>query len=227
MNAVLRASQEGGWGMWSPLAVLVVTAHVLVERALWFRRSAYDPEALFAVLEERVRARDVAAAITHCAQIHAPVVRVTLAGLTRLREGRVAVEAAVRQAVLREAPKGEGRIAWLSTCAQVAALTGFLGTLTGFIAPAGGTAGHGGEGGPTIDPARKAELLAGSTADALRSTQFGLLAGLVAVGGYVLLRAAADGRRRELDAAAAWAVTLADAHRADAETGGPYRSLGG
>lgn len=46
----------------------------------------------------------------------------------------------------------------------------------------------------------------------------------LAAGGYALLRAAANARRRELDAVAAWAITVADTHQAIGETSGPYRS---
>lgn len=130
--------------------------------------------------------------------------------------------AAVDQAVLKEAPRAEQRVTWLATSAQVAALLGFLGTLSGLVAP-GHCGGYWGEGGPTIDPARKAEMLAGSVSEALRCTQLGLLTALVAGLGYGAFRVAVRARERELDAAAGWAVALADTHRALSEQGAPYR----
>jgi biopolymer transport protein ExbB/TolQ len=222
MNAVMQAWKEGGWGMQPLMAVLVLTVCVLVERALWFRRSAFAAEELFDLLDERVWSRDVAGAITQCTLIHRPVVRVLLAGLLHLGKSAAEVKAAVDQAVLKEAPRAEQRVAWLATSAQVAALLGFLGTLSGLIAP-GHHGGYGGAGGPTIDPARKAEMLAGSVSEALRCTQLGLLTALVAGVGYAAFRVAVRARERELDAAAGWVVALADTHRALSEQGAPYR----
>lgn len=223
MNAVMQAWREGGWGMYPLVPVMVLTMNVIVERAAWFRRSAFDAEELMALVEERVRAHDAAAAVTQCTLIHAPVVRVVLAGLLQLGRGDAEVRSAVAGAVLREAPRADRRVGWLATFAQVGALLGFLGTVTGLTVCYSSTGGHGGEGGPTIDPARKAELLAGSISEALNCTQFGLLVALVAGVGYAALTAAARSRQRELDAAAAWVVALADTHRAQWEAPAPYR----
>lgn len=221
MNAVMQAWKEGGWGMYPLVPVMVLTVNVIVERAAWFRRSAFDAEELMALVEERVRAHDPAAAVTQCTQIHAPVVRVVLAGLLQLGRGDAEVRSAVAGAVLREAPRADRRVGWLATFAQVGALLGFFGTLTGLVGPPPHW--YGGEGGPTIDPARRAEWLAGSVSEALHCTQFGLLVALVAGVGYAALTAAARSRQRELDAAAAWVVALADTHRAQWEAPAPYR----
>lgn len=229
MNPVLTALKQGGWGMYPLAAALFVALSVVVERALWFRRTAFDAEELLDFVEERVLARDVDAAVTQCTLIAAPVARVILAGLMRVDHGASAVGAALEQAVLREAPRAERRIAWLATLAQVAGLLGLFGTFSALLfAHSGyhyGTDGCGfsDEGGPTIDPPRRAEMLACDIGEALRCVQFGLLVGAVAVAGYALLRHAARARERELRAAAARVVALADTHRALQEPGVPYR----
>jgi biopolymer transport protein ExbB len=222
MNAMMLAWEEGGRGMQPLVAVLVLTVYVIVERALWFRRSAFDAEELFDLLKERVRSRDLTGAIRQCTQIRTPVVRVVLAGLLHLGKSAAQVKVAVDLAVLKEAPHAERRVAWLATFAQVAALLGLLGTLTGLGAPS--LHGYGAEEGPTIDPARKAELLVGSLSEALRCTQLGLLTALIASVGYAAFRAAVRAREWELDAAAGWVVALAYTHRALSEEGTPYRS---
>jgi biopolymer transport protein ExbB/TolQ len=225
MNAMMLAWKEGGWWMQPLGAVLVLTVYVIVERALWFQRSAFDAEEPFELLKERGRSRDLAGAITQCTLIRTPVMRVVLAGLMHLGKSSAQVKMAVDLAVLKEAPQAERRVAWLATFAQVAALLGFLGTSTGLVVPSS----HGCRyvGGPTIDPAGKAEFLAGSISEALRCTQFGLLTTLIASVGYAALRAAVRAREREFDAAAGWVVALAYTHRALSEEGTPYRSSAG
>lgn len=225
MNAMMQAWEEGGWGMQPLGAVLVLTVFVIVERALWFQRSAFDAEELFELLKERVRSRDLAGAITRCTLIRTPVVRVVLAGLLHLGKSSARLKMAVDLAVLKEAPQAERRVAWLATFAQVAALLGFLGTLTGLVAPSSHGCRY--EGGPIIDPARKAEFMAGSISEALRCTQLGLLTALIASVAYAAFRAAVRARERELDAAAGWVIALAYTHRALSEEGTPYRSSSG
>jgi hypothetical protein len=71
---MMLAWKEGGWWMQPLGAVLVLTVYVIVERALWFQRSAFDAEEPFELLKERGRSRDLAGAITQCTLIRTPVV---------------------------------------------------------------------------------------------------------------------------------------------------------
>ncbi len=225
MNRLLDALKEGGWGMYPLGATLFVALSVVVERALWFRRSAFDAEELLDLIEERVSSRDLGAAVTQCTLIAAPVARVILAGLMQFDRGASMVTAALEQAVAREAPRAERRVAWLATLAQVAGLLGLFGTFSAMMFAHSGYRGRDRCGGSnlTLDPARMAELLACDTSSALRCTQLGLLVALVSVTSYALLRYAVRARERELDAAAARIVALADTHRALLEPGVPYR----
>lgn len=224
MHAALRVWTYG-WGMYALGLVLLASLSVAVERALWFRRSAFDAEELLDFVEERVLARDVEAAVTQCTLFTAPVVRVILAGLLRLDRGAPETASALEQAVLREGPRAERGMAWLATLAQVAALLGLFGAITALIygsVPSEWCVAATGPG-PTIDPARRAEMLACDIGQALRCVQLGLLVAIVTTVGYALLRYAVRARERELRAAAARVVALADTHRALQEPGVPYR----
>lgn len=226
MNPVLLALKQGGWGMYPLGATLFVALSLVVERALWFRRSAFHAEELLDLVEERVSSRDLGAAVTQCTLIAAPVARVVLAGLMQFDRGASVVGSALEQAVLREAPRAERGVAWLATLAQVAGLLGLFGTFSALTSAHSGQRGGdwcSGDGGPTIDAPRKAELLACDIGEALRCIQLGLLVAVVAVVGYALLRHAVQCREWELRAAAARVVALADTHRALLEPGVPYR----
>ena len=65
-------------------------------------------------------------------------------------------------------------------------LSGLLGTITGLIA-AFGAVGGSHEGGPSIDPAKKAELLAGGISEAMNCTAFGLIVAILGLIGFALL----------------------------------------
>lgn len=224
MNAITQALQEGGSGTHPLVFALVAATCIAIERAIWFRQSAFDATELLDFAEERVRARDVGAAVTQCTLFAVPVVRVILAGLMHLDRSAAEIASALEQAMLRETPRAERRVAWLATLAQLAGLLGLLGTITGMLVTPTHSHGHGGEGGPTIDPARKAELLACSTGEALRCTQLGLLVALVAASAYALFRHAARSREQELHAAAARVIALGDLHRALRDgPASPYR----
>ncbi len=216
MNRLLDALKEGGWGMYPLGATLFVALSVVVERALWFRRSAFNAEELLDLVEERVSSRDLGAAVTQCTLIAAPVARVVLAGLMQFDRGVTVVAAALEQAVAREAPRAERGVSWLATLAQVAGLLGLFGTFTTLLSAHSNCF-------PTGPVRSRAEELAGDISEALRCIQFGLLVAAVAVVGYALLRHAARGRERELHAAAARVVALADTHQALLEPGVPYR----
>lgn len=236
MDGLWMAWQEGGWGMRPVLVVLVIAVVIFVERVLWFWRSAFDSESLFERLAAHAQARDVDGCVALCARLHAPVARVALAGLAKLHEDRDVVAAAVGLAVLRERPRFERRVACLGRCAWAAGFLGFLGTATTSFAVFGVSGSHGcrmvplgcvSYTGLAIDPARAAEMTMGFASEAMRCAQFGLLAMCLASGGHALLRAAADRRRRELDAVVTRTLVLADAYRAVSEAGGPYRSHAG
>jgi len=201
---------------------LVVTLWILGERTAYFVLERVDEEALLGVVAALVREGRVGDALTWSLRAPNTLGRVLAAGLARIEEGDAEALAAMDVVALREQPRIEGRTKFLAPVAQVAALFGFLGTLTGLVHPGYGcVSGHGG--GPTIDPTRKAELLAGGIAEALHCTHFGLVVGAVAVAVSYALREPTARSLAQLDAAAALVVVLAHERHAARRLGPAYR----
>jgi len=89
------------------------------------------------------------------------------------------------EAALRELPKIEHRTSYLALLSNLAMLSGLLGTITGLIAAFGAVGG--GHGGPSIDPGKKAELLAAGISEAMNCTAFGLIVAILGLIGFALL----------------------------------------
>src|SRR5690606_25138756 len=95
------------------------------------------------------------------------------AGLMAVMNGKgpEEVQTAMDAVALREVPRLGRRIDLLSALANVAVLMGLLGTVSGMTAGFAAVA--------TLPPAEKATVLAGSIAEALNATGFGLLVSIV------------------------------------------------
>jgi len=83
------------------------------------------------------------------------------------------------EAALRELPKIEARTPYLALLANLAMLSGLLGTVVGLIIAFGAVA--------NADASSKATMLAKGISEAMNCTAFGLIAALVALIGFAVL----------------------------------------
>ncbi len=178
--------KEGGWGMWPIVFWGVFVIAITVERAMYLFKSSINKDAFLSNVQKCILAGDVGRAIKLCSSAQAPLARIVKAGLMKVNRPDGEVQAAMDEAALRELPKIEHRTAYLALLSNLAMLSGLVGTITGLIAAFGAVGGHG-DGGPTIDPARKAELLAGGISEAMNCTAFGLIVAILGLIGFALL----------------------------------------
>jgi biopolymer transport protein ExbB/TolQ len=177
--------KEGGWGMWPIVFWGVFVIAITVERAMYLFKASINKDAFLSNVQKCILAGDVGRAIKLCSSAQAPLARIVKAGLMKVNRPDAEVQAAMDEAALRELPKIEHRTAYLALLSNLAMLSGLLGTITGLIAAFGAVGGH--EGGPTIDPARKAELLAGGISEAMNCTAFGLIIAILGLIAFALL----------------------------------------
>jgi biopolymer transport protein ExbB len=211
---------EGGWGMWLMLPSLVLTLAIVVERVRYFARESVDEEAFLGVVAALVREGRVADAVTWSLRAHNAVGRMLVAGLARLDAGDGEALAAMELVALREQPRVEGETRFLAPAAQVAALFGFFGTITGMCLPFHCDC-------YWRNPADYAEcrarLLACAIAEALHCTHFGLAVGALAMAAGFALRGPTARCLARLDAAAALVVVLTQERRVPRRLGPAYR----
>jgi biopolymer transport protein ExbB len=170
---------EGGWGMWPILFLFMLTLSILIERAVYLRRSVIDKEKLVALLRSQISAGNIQGAIKVCSGNSTPLTRIVQAGLMRANRSDEEIEAAMEESALRELPQLEKRTGYLAMLGNLATLAGLLGTITGLIKSFAGVAG--------VDPSQKATLLSKGISEAMNCTAFGLFTGITGLAAFAWL----------------------------------------
>src|SRR5579863_1374064 len=154
MAAVWKHFKDGGWGMYVILFWSILTVGVIVERALYLFGASINKDIFLATMQKCILAGDIAKAVKMCSAANAPLARIVQAGLVKVNRPDEEVQAAMDEAALRELPKISARTSYLALLANLAMLSGLLGTVTGLIKSFGAVAGQ------SVDPSQKATILA-------------------------------------------------------------------
>jgi biopolymer transport protein ExbB len=171
--------QEGGWGMYPIVVWQILALAIIIERAVYLYKSSINKDVFLSTMQKCILAGDIGRAIKLCSAADAPLARIVKAGLMKVNRPDAEVQAAMDEAALDELPKIERRTPYLALLANLAMLSGLLGTVTGLIGAFGAVA--------NADPSSKATLLAKGISEAMNCTAFGLLAAIVALIGYAVL----------------------------------------
>ena len=199
--------QEGGWGMWLILFWSIITIGVIIERALTLFSSSINKDVFLATMQKCILAGDVQRAVKMCSAANAPLARIVQAGLVKVNRPAEEVQAAMDEAALREIPKLTARTPFLALLANLAMLSGLLGTVTGLISSFAAVSGDG------IDPSQKAKLLAGGIAAAMNCTAFGLIVAVLALVGFALLNSKTQGLEDDINESSVQVLNLVVTNR--------------
>lgn len=177
----LFSGAGAGWLYWALGALSFFGVALFLERWLFLRACAADPQALAERLVRRLEDGAYGEAAAELARLRAPAARITAAGLRLAGRGPAAAERAMQSAVAFERARLERGLAALGTIGSNAPFLGLLGTVVGVIHAfeALATTGAGG----AISGALMASL-----AEALYATAAGLLVALPAVAAYNYLQ---------------------------------------
>jgi biopolymer transport protein ExbB/TolQ len=181
--------QEGGWGMYLILFWSIITIGVIVERALYLFGSSINKEVFLATMQKCILAGDVAKAVKMCSAANAPLARIVQAGLVKVNRPDDEVQASMDESALREIPKIAHRTGYLALLANLAMLSGLLGTVSGLISAFGAVSGE------SVDPSQKARILAQGISEAMNCTAFGLIVAIMALIGFAVL----NGKTQQLE----------------------------
>jgi biopolymer transport protein ExbB len=135
MSFFINAMHKGGPFMWGILAAAIFALAIAAERIYYVVfRANINGTAFMAQIQKLIMANNIDRAIKLCnAEPNAALPRVLKAGLTRANRGDIEIQNAVEEAVLEVFPKLAKRTPFLSMLANVATLTGLLGTIQGLI----------------------------------------------------------------------------------------------
>ena len=181
LKALADHFREGDWPMWPILAILIVVWAIIIERIVYLKKAGIDKEKLLALLKSQIMAGNIQGAIKVCSGNPTPITRIIQAGLTKFNRPDAEVQAAMDEAALREIPRIAKRTSYLALLANLAMLTGLLGTVSGLIRSFGAVSGE------SVDPSQKARILAEGISEAMNCTAFGLIVALIALIGYAVL----------------------------------------
>jgi biopolymer transport protein ExbB len=162
---------------------LAITLGLIVERTMYFLGKGHlNAKAFLEQLKRLLAANNVDRAKKLCDATSAPVARVAKAGLNRVHRGEAAIAQAMEEAMGDAIPEVKTRIGALWSMANIATLTGLLGTITGLIATFAAikeeTAGS------------KQDNLTDGIAEAMYNTAFGLGIALLCMIAHLLLSSA-------------------------------------
>jgi biopolymer transport protein ExbB len=167
---------KGGFIMWPILLCSVIAIKIIIERFIVINRSKANIPAFLVKLRSFLKKRDIQGAINFCNQEKSSVSNIVKKGLKKFTLGNERVKEAIESAGKQEIVKLEKGLSLLATISGAAPLLGFLGTVTGMIAAF-----------------RKIEDLHGSTNpsdlaggiwEALLTTAFGLIVGIISTTFY-------------------------------------------
>jgi biopolymer transport protein ExbB len=184
MGAALDSIKEffvaGGPFMWVNLGFSAVAVALIIERAIALFRASVNGGPFMNQLIKQVREGHIDRAVKLCqAAPDAALARVLKAGLSRANRGEQEIASALEEAILEVTPALQKRIASLWSIANIATLTGLIGTISGLIGSfkALGKA----------SPSQKAELLSKGISEAMNNTAFGLSIAVICIIGHLLL----------------------------------------
>lgn len=205
MATMMHHFQEGGWGMYPILLFQIIAIGIIVERAIYVYKASINKDVFLATMQKCILAGDVGRAIKMCSAANAPLARIVKAGLMKVNRPDSEVQAAMDEAALRELPKIEHRTPYLALLANLAMLSGLLGTVSGLISAFGAVA--------NADASSKATMLAKGISEAMNCTAFGLMAAIVALLGFALLNGKTQQLLDDINSATVQVVNLVVSNR--------------
>lgn len=182
MEVILNS---GTIGLVITLTVLVLgifAVYIFAERAMSIKRAGNVDQMFMSQIRGFVQNGDIHNAILLCKNTNTPVARLVEKGLQRIGKPLEDIHTAVENVGNLEIYRLERRISWLATISGAAPMIGFLGTVTGMILSFMTMAQ--GDVTPTA--------LASGIYQALITTAFGLVVGIIAFVGYNYLISSVD-----------------------------------
>jgi len=200
MSSIAHHFQGGGNFMYPILFWQILAIGIIVERAIYLYKSSINREIFLATMQKCILAGDIGRAIKLCSAANAPLARIVKAGLMKVNRPDTEVQSAMDEAALVELPRIEQRTPLLALFANLAMLSGLLGTVSGLIESFGAVA--------NADAASKATMLARGISEAMNCTAFGLIAAIVALIGFAVHNTKTQKLLDDINAATVQVVNL-------------------
>ena len=206
MSSIILAIQDGGIWMLPIIISFVFAVAIMLERLFFILSSQSSKKELLANVKGSLIAGNVLKASQQCSE-DAPLPRVLKAGLSKAGRPDKEMEAAFDQAIMEEFPKLTKRMTFLPMLANVATLSGLLGTIVGLIEAFDAVA--------NAPADQKQVMLAAGISKAMYTTAGGLVVAIPTLVGNALLLSVITSMMDDIDASAS---TVLNEYRATRET---------
>jgi biopolymer transport protein ExbB/TolQ len=174
------AFKQGGWFMYLILALALLGIAIIIERMIVIMiKNRVDSVGFVNQVVDHINSDNINGAINLCNHSKAALPQIVRTGLENTDQGLTEVQNSIELKAMSVIPKLEKRTGYLSMTANVATLTGLLGTIWGLITSFEAVA--------QADAAQKAALLSGGIAMAMNTTAFGLIVAIPCMMAFAFL----------------------------------------
>jgi biopolymer transport protein ExbB/TolQ len=194
MNSIILAIQDGGIWMAPIIISFVFALAIMGERLFVIMGARSNKKTLLANVKSALIAGNIVKASQQCGG-NQPLPKVLKAGLSKAGRPDKEMESAFDQAIMEEFPVLTKRMAFLPMLANVATLSGLLGTIIGLIEAFDAVA--------SAAPDQKQIMLAKGISKAMYTTAGGLVVAIPTLVGNALLLAVVTGIMDDVDSGAA------------------------
>ncbi|MCK5457604.1 MAG: MotA/TolQ/ExbB proton channel family protein [Melioribacteraceae bacterium] len=170
--SLLEIVLKGGWIMGLIFIASIIAVTIIVDRFLVIKKSKSNIPQFLVKIRGLLKKKDIDGALSYCMEERTPAANIVKKGLKKYHFGHERVKEAIESAGKQEITKLEKGLAILATISGVAPLLGFLGTVTGMISAFMRI--------EDLQGAANPSDLAGGIWEALLTTAFGLVVGIIA-----------------------------------------------
>lgn len=163
---------KGGWIMGFIFIASIIAVTIIVDRFLVLKKSKSNIPQFLVKIRGLLKKKDIDGALSYCMEERTPAANIVKKGLKKYHFGHERVKEAIEGAGKQEITKLEKGLSILATISGVAPLLGFLGTVTGMISAFMRI--------EDLQGAANPSDLAGGIWEALLTTAFGLVVGIIA-----------------------------------------------
>lgn len=174
------AFKQGGWFMYFILGFALLGLGIIIERMIVIMlKNRVDSVGFVNQIVEYIQSDNIDGALRLCDRSKAALPQIIRTGLEQTDQGLQEVQNSIELKAMSVIPKLEKRTGYLSMTANVATLTGLLGTIWGLITSFQAVA--------FADASQKASLLSSGISMAMNTTAFGLIVAIPCMMAFAFL----------------------------------------
>ncbi len=124
---------KGGWLMIPIFILSIISVYIFCERYVLIRKYAKNNDSFIGKIRESILAQNIRGAITFCKEENTPMSRMLIKGIQYTQLPISELRAIIESSANLQVSGMEKGLSTLATCAGLAPMIGFLGTVVGMV----------------------------------------------------------------------------------------------